>query len=377
MDLHEGGGRLEDRRGPAALSTTSLPPRPARRGRTTTIPDRPDPAPTGTGTGGGWIVSPAYDLLFLANLGWLLLLVPGMATSSDTAVDFWQVYFLTLPHRWITLFLVALDPDRRGGRGLRLGMIAVAFLILVTGVWIGTEAFLCLGVIDYLWNSWHFAAQHGGVLRMYTRKVGGGSEWLERHGVRFFVVYATLRTAGWTTGWLEADSGSFAYLRAIDLAVLTVPALLVGSVLVGFRHDRTGKALYLASLCALYWGLILSLSFGWSGGVIVLATASGLFHAVEYLGVVTHYAQRRRSTGNAGAFRSLAKHWLLYLGLYVALLGALGVWMERGGAGSRWFELWAGLNLWAAFVHYAYDGMIWKLRRPETARALGVENGGA
>jgi hypothetical protein len=36
--------------------------------------------------------------------------------------------------------------------------------------------------------------------------------------------------------------------------------------------------------------------------------------------------------------------------------------------------LWQGLNLWAAFVHYAFDGMIWKLRRPETAAALGVAN---
>ena len=34
--------------------------------------------------------------------------------------------------------------------------------------------------------------------------------------------------------------------------------------------------------------------------------------------------------------------------------------------------LWQGMNLWAAFVHYAFDGMIWKLRRPETAAALGV-----
>jgi hypothetical protein len=30
------------------------------------------------------------------------------------------------------------------------------------------------------------------------------------------------------------------------------------------------------------------------------------------------------------------------------------------------------LNLWAAMVHYAFDGMIWKLRRPETARVLGA-----
>src|SRR5256885_14533168 len=65
----------------------------------------------------GWIVSPAFDLLFFANLGWLLAVVPGfVAPEGVSHVEFWQVYFLTTPHRWITLVLVTLDPDRREGR---------------------------------------------------------------------------------------------------------------------------------------------------------------------------------------------------------------------------------------------------------------------
>ncbi len=51
----------------------------------------------------------------------------------------------------------------------------------------------------------------------------------------------------------------------------------------------------------------------------------------------------------------------------MAVLGSTGVLLEGGPA----LEVWLGLNLWAALVHYAFDGMIWKLRRPETARALG------
>ena len=43
-----------------------------------------------------------------------------------------------------------------------------------------------------------------------------------------------------------------------------------------------------------------------------------------------------------------------------------------GGGIAGLAAAWQGLNLWAAFVHYAYDGMIWKLRRPETAAALGA-----
>jgi hypothetical protein len=321
----------------------------------------------------GWIVSPAFDLLFLANLGWLLLLVPGFATRSDTAIDFWQIYFLTLPHRWITLVLVVADPDRRGAQTRRLAVVAALAAVLVTGAFLGTGAFLCLALIDYVWNAWHFASQHAGVLRMYSRKVGGGSEWLERWGLRGFVTYGALRAAGWATGWLETDSAARVWLRTLDLAVLVVPAALLLTNLIGASRERVGKLAYLASVCALYTGFVLSLQFGWTGLIVVFAAAGSMFHAVEYLAIVTHYARRREAVGSPGAFRTLARYWLVFLGVYILALGSIGVWMAHPDNG--FLLLWQGLNLWAAFVHYAYDGMIWKLRRPETAAALGVNRG--
>jgi hypothetical protein len=226
-------------------------------------------------------------------------------------------------------------------------------------------------VVDYLWNAWHFAAQHAGVLRIYSRKVGGGSEFLERYGIRSFVTYAALRSAGWATGWLEADPQSMSWLRTADLVVLGIPATLVLMALGSFNLARLGKTIYLLSVCGLYSGLICSLSYRQAGWVVVLATASGLFHAVEYLAVVTHYAGRRRTIGSDGPFRVMAGNWLLCLGIYVAILGSAGAWLAREDGPA--FEFWQGLNLWMALVHYAYDGMIWKLRRPETSRALGVD----
>ena len=347
------------------MTETTLAPKPSAR--SATKPGlRPNP-------GEGWIVSPAFDLLFIANLGWLLLLLPGMSTRTETTLDFWQIYFLTLPHRWVTLVLVLLDPDRRGGRGFSLLLIGSGLMIFVGGVWLGTGAFTCLAVIDYVWNAWHFAAQHAGVLRIYSKKVGGGSLFLERYGVRFFVTYAALRSAGWATGWLEADETSMGWLQGVDIIVLCVPATLVLSALLSLNRARIAKTVYLCSVCGLYAALIYCLSYRLAGWVVVLATASGLFHAVEYLAVVTHYASRRRTVGSDGPFRVVARSWLSYLGIYLAVLGSAGVWLAREDGPA--FQLWQGLNLWMALVHYAYDGMIWKLRRPETSRALGADNG--
>jgi hypothetical protein len=326
-----------------------------------------DPAPRGES---GWIVSPGFDLLFLANAAWPILLLPVMHTTSETAVDFWQVYFLTLPHRWITLGLVALDPDRRARRKFLLWLTPIAAALLVLGVWWGSAAFTCLALVDYIWNAWHFAAQHAGVLRMYSRKVGGGPGWLERHALRGFLLYTILRTAAWTTGWLQEAPAGPSLLALLDHAVFLIPFALFLANLLPFHRERIGKLAYLCSLSSLYCGLLLSLTLPWPPGIIVFTTASSMFHAVEYLAVVTHYATRRRVVGSAGLFRSIAGQWLFLLVLYIVLLGSLGTWLDRPDTPA--YTAWQGLNLWAAFVHYAYDGLIWKLRQPATAQALGL-----
>jgi hypothetical protein len=319
----------------------------------------------------GWVVSPAFDLLFLANVAWPLLLWPGLVTvEGGVPTEFWQIYFLTVPHRWLTLVLVTTDPDRREGRSGPFLGLAGAAAVLVGGVWLAFDGFLCLLLVDYIWNGWHFASQHAGVLRIYSRKVGGGPDWLERHGLRLFIFYAIARTAGWSTGWLEADPDRLAWLRAADLLVLTLPAALLGVGFARASRGQLGRLAYLTSVCLLYGGLVLALRQDAKAMVFALTAASSTFHAVEYLAIVTHYAWRRRTQGSAGLFRAMASRGLGLLALYALLLGSLGAWAVRQS--SAWVELWQGLNLWAALLHYAYDGMIWKLRRPATARALGA-----
>jgi hypothetical protein len=316
-----------------------------------------------------WIISPGFDLLFFSNLWWLVLLLPPTLWAEGAApLEFWQVYFLTTPHRWITLLLVGADADRRQGRTWLFVLIAIVAGVCVLGVRFGTGAFTCLALVDFVWNAWHFGSQHGGIVRIYARKTGGGRPRLEINVLRLFVVYVSLRLAGWTTGWTEEFPTGAAVIRGVDLVVFSLPVFLF--VLDGFRRptQRLGKLFYLASVTALYGGLLFSVRDGHHAFVAVLALASAAYHAVEYMAIVTYYAWRRCEHGDASPFRSMARYWWQVLAAFVLVLGIMSDYADR-----KLYELWYGLNLWAAFLHYSYDGMIWKLRRPQTAQTLGVE----
>lgn len=340
-----------------------------------------------------WIVSRTFDLAWLVNAWWLLAWLPDLLWSGATPrLEFWQVYFLTTPHRWLTLLLVAADPDRRAGR--RRGtfvLLAFGLGLLVAAVYSATGAFTCLLLVDYTWNAWHFASQHSGIMRMYSRlaPVGMSSGWrrhFENICLRGLVLYTFARLAGWSTGWLEGSMTATIWLNVCDwlviaIAVAFLATSVVPSPMVGQDPEvRTlarmngvqpvGKQLYGLSVCGLYTSLLLALLADQKLLIASLATAVAAFHAIEYLAVVTHYARRRTHVGSQGLFRRVARHWTAALVLLLVGFGFIATCAEPSFA-----EWWLGLNIWAALVHYAFDGLIWKLRRTETSQALGLTAG--
>jgi hypothetical protein len=327
--------------------------------------------------GGGWLVAPGFDLFFLANLWWPLVAVAGWwIAETDSWFGFWQIYFLTTPHRWLTLILVAADPDRRANKMSWLIGIAVVTSIVVFGVWSITGALYCLAVVDYIWNAWHFGAQHGGIARMYARRAGEATSLGQTWGLRVLVVYTALRMAGWSTGWLELTTIGPAALAALDavmgtacVAAIYLPSLFrARSAFSTVESTSWGRPVYVASVVALYLALLVAVNLHLPALITGLVAGSAGFHAIEYLAIVTFYAQRRKTHGSAGAFQTMAKNWSALLGLYIIALGAMAFATDRAVQ-----EIWLGVNLWGAFLHYAYDGMIWKLREAKTSQTLGVQ----
>jgi len=303
-------------------------------------------------------------------VAWPLLLSwqVGEGFSGRDGLQFWQIYYLTTPHRWITLALVFLDREQFGRRRGVFLVIAALAVLFCLGVRLTTGALTCLLTIDYIWNAWHFASQHHGIYRIYQRLAiansrsatpSGPALTLEKWSMRLFVLYVILRVAGATWPYPTMEN----LLLAFDWASLSIPTwLLVRQVFI--RPASPGAAIYLISVCALYVCLLGAIHFNQPAIALSLTTASAIFHATEYLAIVSWSARGRQGSAaaDAGILGFFLPRWGLALAAFMLILGSAGWLMQK-----HLLQPWLLLNVIVAFLHYAYDGLIW--RRSSTRAA--------
>ena len=281
----------------------------------------------------------------------------GEGFSGREGLQFWQIYFVTTPHRWITLALVFLDRERLGQRSFAFLAIAAATIFVCLGVRLTTGTLTCLLTIDYVWNAWHFAAQHHGIYRIYIRRIQPAitnSAALEKWAMRFFLLYVILRVAGATWPYVALEQA----LQIVDWLILAIPAwLMLRQFLLPQRS--LGGTIYLTSVTALYVSLLAAVHLNRPALVLSLATASALFHATEYLALVAWSVHGRSAAmpDRLGIMSYLVPRWGLMLGTFILVLGA-GGWLLN----QHFMRPWLLINVIVAFLHYAYDGLIWRQR---------------
>ncbi|MBN2296313.1 MAG: hypothetical protein JXM70_28035 [Pirellulales bacterium] len=334
-----------------------------------------------------WIVGPWFDLFFLLNILWPLAFLPGFISPEGTPyVNFWIAYFLATPHRWMTILLVTCDRDRRDGRTRLFAIIALVATALVAGTFFVSGSFQILALGYAIIVGWHFASQHAGILRIYSRKAGGGWRWMETWPPRIFVLYASLRMLpgfdqalqyvvpggiGLTGFELMGIERVGLNLATLDWVMLVVPAIMIAVELLNRPWTRLPKLLYLASFTSLYGSLIMAAHYQNQTLCFSLLAAVAIVHSVEYLAVSSFYASRRRNIGSSGLFQWMANNWVIIFPWYVLLCGLIYSFADN--ATKSIIMAWFGINLTASILHCIYDGMIWKLRNPATAKVLDVE----
>jgi hypothetical protein len=343
------------------MSTVLTPPR---------VVASPQASPAAGPAAKTWLVGPWFDLLFLANLAWPVVVLAALVGSVElnARLTFLQVYFLSSPHRWITLVLVFCDRERFWKEpakfgGLGLGLVALGLLLVAASSYVprAADSLTLLMMLDYVWNAWHFAAQHAGIARIYGRfarpATSARAADFEKMAIRIPVLWAFFRIAVYL-----ADRGPFAanvgflapVLPWLDPVALAPAFLLLVREWRAFTPAARGRVLYITSLLMLYSAQLVALRLGadiWLGALFL---AGAVFHAVEYLAVCS-WAMRKKTSG---IWRYHLPRTGLGVLVFMVILGCANTLIYYGWS----VYYWALITLLVSLLHYCYDGVIWRAR---------------
>jgi hypothetical protein len=298
-------------------------------------------------------------------------------------------------HRHITFPLVYGDPEQFNRRKKAYFLLPLFFLLLTVAsllaepppalaqslgksLRIQRPFFIALLMASFLWNVYHTMMQKVGLLRIYSRKAGWGDSRLDKAVIFSWFLYLFLQL-----GALEAvrhHVGRLAVVGRVLNAVLQpvfawFPFLailaLAGALVVTFFYLRkelanprgfhVPKNLFLLSILMLYSVFFYDFLVGYA--------VLGFSHAVEYLAFVNIFSRRKfLARPESSSFLARAvRHQALSFGIFtVTLLVIYFVWRGHSRTTLEWYIVGS------SFLHFLYDGWIWKVRQPEVGKPLGV-----
>ncbi|MCA2980836.1 MAG: hypothetical protein INH41_30055 [Myxococcaceae bacterium] len=345
------------------------------------------------------IISPVQDFLFFF-LSAAVVLVAWAATALLHVEPFYVLAAVAVvsngPHLVATWSRVYFDKREVKERPVALlVMPAVIFVFVALTTWkAGYPGVRLLNSVILYWATWHFVAQNWGILRIYQRKSGEPETSLalslERPLLLLFVLWCVLYRLH-TGPRLLFGTEVFYALPSRDLvnSLLAIVLVVLGIFLAErFSQRRAPWAraarVRLAFLGCAFLGFFVPFQMITTDDTSAFAAAA-CWHGFQYLGMIRFY---HRNTWRAGVDPDAKLiSWLSQPGwtravLYVAFLGALagsvyGVIFALSlvTRDSGWnFVTWGGV-VWITLTlsHYWLDGVIWKLRRPELARRVGLE----
>jgi hypothetical protein len=374
----------------------------------------PAPASVGTST---WVRSPLWDLFWLHGGLWLapvaVVSSVGWSRVDDSPA---QIVYLVLSalfwigHRfsstWLAWFTTAYSHTRKA-QPVRFFLVPwlvmglTAFTVLAPDAWLpGTwiERVVALAAVDYFLVTYHFAAQHFGVLSLYrsrsTRTAPARVRTLDRVfalTVGGVVIIGAELIQGATTlpdSWLGPLAGTSALepLR-LPIAGLTI-GLTVAQLVVARRHTPgLPRVLYILGLGAMALAALLAHPFVY----IFCWTAQHWLAAVGLAAVVAEGEPSPPSEHRLlRFFHAIHRQPGRFL-LVLALLSALSmpfyeVEASAGPADRPAFmvldqflngaltapitlQCLTALGLATAFLHYLLDRAVWRFSDPSVRAA--------
>jgi hypothetical protein len=345
------------------------------------------------------IISPVQDFLFFF-LSASVVLIAWAATAWLHVDPFYVLATVGVvsngPHLVATWSRVYFDKREVKERPIALLAAPVAIFIFVAlTTWkAGYEGTRLLNSIILYWATWHFVAQNWGILRIYQRKSGEPLNTLalrlERPLLLLFVAWCVLFRI--YTGPRVLFGTEVLHVVPPTWLVwgLLVPVIGLFLVYLGARvaarHQPYARAAWVrfAFLFCAFLGFFVPFQMITTDDTSAFAAAA-CWHGFQYLGMVRFYHRNTWRNGVDPDAKIIS--WLsqpgyqrgaLYMAFLLALAGsvygviyALALVTKESG----WnLATWGGV-VWITLTlsHYWLDGVIWKLRRPELARRVGID----
>ncbi|MDX1387290.1 MAG: hypothetical protein R3257_06835, partial [bacterium] len=241
--------------------------------------------------------------------------------------------------------------------------------------------FIFLLILASLWNFYHTLMQKMGILRIYSRKGEEGRSWLDKSMVWVWFGWLFFALAASPVARAQAarlaKSGRF-IRNTLEPFFDFLPWVAHAFLIVGialtlwyfweewkFRERiHWPKNLFLLSL----WGIYLTFFYDFFVGFLVFAFS----HAVEYLAFVNVFAKKKYATrpARSSPMARWVRHQWQYFALFTAVSCVIFIpWYFEDRVSLNWYIVGT------SFLHFLYDGWIWKVRKPEVGTPLGISYG--
>ena len=329
----------------------------------------------------GWLRTPPFDLTFIGGIAALALLSGAVVVHEPRLfgpILFFDLWLLGYHH--VVATYTRLCFDRESFLTHRFLIVVLPFIVL------GGVALLAWGIglwvlasVYLYWQWFHYTRQSYGIAQVYSRKAGGlGAEnqWLSKLAIYLVPLWGILHRS-------HQDPGEFLFVElkvipvpeiAVKVAGLAAVMALIWWAVTRVQLWRRGRlplahTLYMLSHLGIFlvgYLVIDDLTYGW----LVI----NVWHNAQYIGFVWLYNSNRFKNGIdpkakfLSAISQQRNAWVYFLVCLV--ISTLMYSIIRGvtSALPMLIVVYQVIN----FHHYVVDGVIWKVRKPQLQRNLGI-----
>lgn len=321
-----------------------------------------------------WIQDPFSDLIYY-SFGWLIILFLLLIFKNHYAPIILVVLLFSYVHRHYTFALVYGEKEEFNKH--RLIYTGLPLLCLIaTFLFVYYDSFKILLAVSVVWTIYHTIAQKYGITRIYSRKSEYGEAHTEMwiiYSWAIFLFFYMLTTqkenlldysiGRLALGYLEQHSQ---YLNSFAIVALIASLYFTARyIIIEFKNrDKISipKNLYVLSVLIIYATFLHSVVIGY----IVM----GFSHAIEYIAFVNFFVDKKykKNTNSTSLLARASKNLWLYSGLFA--IAVVGLALTGRQIDKQAVSIYI---VGTSFLHFTYDGLIWKVRKPDVGKPLDIK----